>query len=114
MALTLSGVPAQQLLCALHLAAVDVVGVILAYVVLEKARKIAAAQVAERCHFVHGYHLVQVLFYVYDGGVYHAAFLHGLFRADVLLRAGKRVYLHRGVGRRQAGASPGRLLSRHS
>ena len=31
-------------------------------------------------------------------GVYHAAFLHGLFRADVLLRAGKRVYLHRGVG----------------
>lgn len=39
MALTLSGVPAQQLLCALHLAAVDVVGVILAYVVLEKARK---------------------------------------------------------------------------
>ena len=64
---------------------------------LEKAREIAAAQVAERCHFVHGYYLVQVLFYVYDGGVYHAAFLNGLFRANALLLAGERVYLYRDV-----------------
>ena len=65
---------------------------------LEKAREIAAAQVAERRHFVHGYHLVQMVFYVYDRGINHAAFQHGLLRGGVLVLTGQRVYLHRGVG----------------